>query len=192
MSKYALALALGLALAPLAQAASYKVDEKTSSIGFSGTHAGSQFSGKFNKWDARLDIDPKNLTESCIEANFDITSAATGNAMYDGTLPTADWFNSKAHPKGRFVSTAITANKDGSYTAEGKLTLRGVTQPTKFNFNLTEQGFLSQGVITLDRIAYSIGKESDSKAQWVSKDISVQIYVDAPLAKEPQPKANCK
>lgn len=192
MYKQILTLALGLTLAPLAQATSYEVDATKSSIGFSGTHAGNTFNGKFTKWTARLDIDPKNLAQSCIEATFDLASAATGNAMYDGTLPTADWFDTKTHPQGRFASTTIKANPDGTYTAQGNLTLRGVAQPTAVNFTLGEGGFTSQGTLVLDRLAYGIGQKSDSKAEWVSKNINVKFDVFAPLAKTQQPKANCQ
>lgn len=191
MSKHALALVAALTLAPAAFAANYAVDAAKSQVGFSGTHAGSAFKGSFAKWQAKLSIDPKKLAESCIEATFDLASATTGNPMYDGTLPTVDWFDVKNHPQGRFVSTIIKANTDGTYTADGNLTLRGITQPTHFKFTLDDKGFTGKDTLVLDRLAYGIGMKSDPKAEWVSKDIGVQMNVVAPVTTA-DVKANCK
>lgn len=190
MKKYLFTLAV-MALASPAFATSYAPDLAKSQVGFSGTHAGSVFKGSFTKWSARMDVDPKNLAQSCIEATFDLSGAQTGNAMYDGTLPSVDWFDVKGHPQGRFVSTVIKPNKDGSYTAEGNLTLRGVTKPTHFTFTADGKTFATQGNLVVDRIAYGIGAKSDPKAEWVSKDINVTLNVTAPLAKDGV-KASCK
>ena len=191
MYKHALALAVALTVAPAAFAANYAVDTAKSQVGFSGTHTGNAFKGTFNKWQARFSIDPKKLKESCIEATFDLASAATGNPMYDGTLPTVDWFDVKNHPQGRFVSTAIKANTDGTYTADGNLTLRGVTKPTHFKFTLDDKLFTSKDTLVIDRLAYGIGAKSDPKAEWVGKDIGVQVNVVAPVTTA-DIKANCK
>lgn len=175
-------LALSLASAPV-MAADYVVDYKNSKIGFSGKHAGNAFSGTFGTWTAVIRFDPADLAASQIVATFDTSTAKTGNSMYDGTLPQADWFDVKNHPQATFTSTAITAKQDGSgYTAAGDLTLRGITKPASFDFTL---GDLSTAPVTakaafvIDRLDFDIGKKSDAAAEWVDREIALTIDISA-------------
>ena len=166
-----------------ATAADFAVDPAQSSIAFSGTHVGNKFTGKFEKWDATIKFDPANLATSKIEVTIDTTSAKTGNSMYDGTLPTADWFDVKKFPQAKYVSTDIRKNEDGSFTAKGDLTIRDKTQSIMFTFKLPAD--LKTAPITtsfslpLDRIALGLGATSDAKAEWVGKDITLDVNISA-------------
>lgn len=44
-----------------AYAMDYKVDHAQSSIEFSGTHAGNDFNGEFESWNAQITFDPDNF-----------------------------------------------------------------------------------------------------------------------------------
>jgi polyisoprenoid-binding protein YceI len=173
-------------LSGMAYSAPYAVDYKNSSIEYSGTHAGNAFKGKFEDWSAGIDFDPAHLDKSTIKASVDLKSAKTGNAMYDGTLPTSDWFNIKEFPKADFVSKEIIQNEDKSYTAKGDLTIRGVTHPASFNFTLSDLSHnrvTAKGNLVIDRLDYNIGKKSDGKAEWVSRDINLVINISATASK---------
>lgn len=162
--------------------AEYIVDKAESVIGFSGTHAGQAFKGKFEKWEAIISFDAANLTESVIKVNIDTASAKTGNAMYDGTLPTADWFDIKNHPQASFVSESVTQKTDGTFTAKGSLTIRGKAVPVTFDFALSDTAVppvKTTFTLTLDRLAHDIGLKSDAKAEWVSKEITLNISIMA-------------
>jgi polyisoprenoid-binding protein YceI len=175
--------ALLMLCAPAAMAAPYAVDYKASSIGFSGTHAGNAFSGSFGKWTAAIDFDAAQPEASHAEVSIDTASAKTGNAMFDGTLPTPDWFNVKAFPKARFVSSAFHKNADDSYTAEGELTIRDKTQHVSFPFTLTPDAanpvVATTFTLTLDRLAFGLGADSDPKSEWVGRDITVSVKLSA-------------
>lgn len=166
-----------------AAAADFAVDPATSSIAFSGTHVGNKFSGKFEKWTAAIKFDPENLSTSKIEVLIDTASAKTGNSMYDGTLPSADWFDVKKFPQAKYVSTEIHKNADGTFTAKGDLTIRDKTQSVTFTFKLPAD--LKTAPITtgfsapLDRIALGLGATSDAKAEWVSKEITLDVAISA-------------
>lgn len=184
MKKHLLAAAflLSFSAAP-ALATDYVVDHKNSKIEFSGTHAGDPFKGAFGTWTALIRFDPADLAGSNIVATFDTASAKTGNSMYDGTLPQADWFDVKNHPQATFASTAISAKEDGSgYTATGDLTLRGVTKPVSFDFTLgalAETPVTAKASFTIDRLDFDIGKKSDAKAEWVSREIVLTLDITA-------------
>jgi polyisoprenoid-binding protein YceI len=178
----AAAFLLLLAAAP-ALAADYTVDYKNSKIEFSGTHADTPFKGTFGVWTAAIRFDPADLAGSNIVATFDTASAKTGNSMYDGTLPQADWFDAKNHPQAIFASTAIAAKEDGSgYTATGDLTLRGVTKPVSFDFTLgapEKAPVTAKASFAIDRLDFDIGKKSDAKAEWVGREITLTLDITA-------------
>ena len=164
------------------QAKPYVVDIAASSIGFAGTHADNPFNGKITGFTADVDFDPAALDKSHIKAEFELATAATGNAMYDGTLPQADWFDVAQWPKATFVSRKILANDDGSYTASGDLTIRNITKPIDLKFTLSDLAkapVTATGKLEIDRLAYDIGRKSDPKAEWVSQTITVDVKLVA-------------
>lgn len=172
------AFALVLLATLPAHAASYQVDPVTSSIAFSGEHAGAPFSGAFERYVVDIDFDPANVAATSIRATIDLASAKTGNKMFDGTLPNDDWFDIKNHPNGLFKSTKVEKQADGNYQVTGDLTLRGITQPVTFVFTLDREDapeINASATLAIDRLAYDIGKKSDAKAEWVSKDISITL-----------------
>lgn len=183
MKHTGLALFMGLMLvgSPV-MAKPYVVDQGASAITFSGTHAGKEFEGKFGTWSAEIDFDAENLEGSTLSATFDLKDAKTGNAMFDGTLPQADWFDVKATPEGTFQSTQILAKGDNVYTAHGDLILRGITQPAVFDFtiaDLSADPVVVTGEFPIDRLAFGIGAKSDAKAEWVSQIIEVKLNIVA-------------
>lgn len=168
-------------------AAAYDIDYAQSSVAFSGTHAGSPFSGVFEDWNAQIEFDPNNLSQSMFTATFNMASARTGDATYDGTLPQADWFDAANHPEARFVSTAITQTKAGSYHTIGELTIRGITRPVSFDFALSDAATMpvtATADMVIDRLAYDIGKASDAQAEWVSREITLRLTIVANQANE--------
>lgn len=164
-----------------AMAADYVVDTKASTIAFSGTHIGKEFKGQFSDWTADVSFDPVNLAGSHIKAVLKAASAKTGDMMYDGTMPEDDWFKVKEFPEITFVSKTIKENTDKSYTATGDLTIRGITHSADlvFTVDLTQKPVVATGKLVVDRLTYDLGKKSDVKAEWVSKDIAIEINIKA-------------
>lgn len=165
-----------------ALAGPYAVDPAKSTVAFAGTHAGEKFTGSFKNFTAEISFDPADLAASSLKVSFDPASAATGNAMYDGTLPQADWFNVKEFPAATFVSSKIEVGTDGGYIATGTLTIRGVAKEISFPFTLTaldQAPVTARASLTLDRLAFGLGAKSDPKAEWVSREIDIAIEITA-------------
>ena len=174
-----LTLAILTMLGSYAYAKTYSVDMDSSRVAFSGTHAGNEFHGAFKEWNAKIAFDANNLPESSVKVIFNMTSAETGNAMYDGTLPNADWFDVSNHPEAVFQSTSITKTESG-FQATGNLTIRAITRPVTFNFALEgDEPTIMTAEFPIDRLQFDIGKKSDANAEWVSKDIGISIKVTA-------------
>lgn len=161
----------------------YKAGHETGTIAFAGTHAGKSFDGVFSEWYAAIAFVPGNVAASKIEVAFMMGSAETGNAMYDGALPQADWFDVKNHAQGRFVSTTMTKkNDEGLYTVTGDLTLKGVTHQITFDFTMTDPlvaPVTVKATFPIDRLAFGIGEKSDPNAEWVGETITVMLDLKA-------------
>ncbi len=165
----------------ISQASSYKIDYDNSTVKFSGEHVGNKFEGKFEKWNGVIIFDKDDLQNSKIEANFKTSSAKTGDAMYDGTLPQKDWFNSKTYELAEFKSAEITALQAGSYKAKGILKIRDIENIVDFIFTINDVDAApktkARGQFIIDRLIYDIGRKSDPKSEWVSKNIDVELNI---------------
>ena len=175
------ALALIVAIAPVANAADWQVSKAESSIALSGTHAARPFSGKFNDWTAEIDFDPEAPDQASVVVVVTTASAETGTALYDKTLPNTEWFDVANYPDATFATDSITALGDGQYEATGTLTIKGQETPVDLPFVLTIEGDRAamQAEVTLDRIALGMGTKSDPDAAWVSQEIPVTITLVA-------------
>jgi polyisoprenoid-binding protein YceI len=160
----------------------YAITKDQSILTFGGTHAGNSFVGKFEEWDVNITFDANNLAGSSLKASFNTATAKTGNAMYDGTLPQADWFDSKNNPSATFISREITKTGDNQYKAKGDLAIRSITKPIEFDFttsDLSQNTVKVTGNFKIDRLAYDIGLKSDPKSEWVSQMIDVSMTLTA-------------
>jgi cytochrome b561/polyisoprenoid-binding protein YceI len=162
------------------------VDTAHSRVTFSGTHMGTRFTGVFKEWESQFHFDPEVLDQSHIRAVFTISSATTGDSMYDGTLLQSDWLASATYPQATFTSDTIVANRDvssgNSYRVIGLLTLRNISKPISFDMHIRDLNTASMQLnasFTIDRLAYRIGASSDPEADWVSREIAVQLEIHA-------------
>jgi polyisoprenoid-binding protein YceI len=166
-------LVICLSLATLSAHAQLKTSQQSGSVTFSGEHAGMKFEGKFERWQATLTLPPASNPN--ITATFHMSSAKTGDSIYDSTLPEFDWFDVENHALGKFVSTKIVATELG-YQVEGDLTLKGITKPV--SFELKDSGDKLSANFDINRLVYQIGLESDPDAEWVSKTISMSLVIN--------------
>lgn len=162
-------------------ASDWTVDTANSRIGFAGTHAGSIFEGQFSDWSANISFDPDDLTTARAQVVIKTASAATGNTLYDTTLPGEDWFHTVAHTVAIFTADSFTQTGEDTYRADGTLQIRGTVHPISLDFTLkiTGDAATMTAAHTLDRLAYGLGATSDPAADWVSKDIRLTFAVAA-------------
>jgi cytochrome b561 len=181
IGKIALVLMVSL-IGSQAVAKQYEIDYDNSHIQFSGEHAGRKFNGEFADWRAEIEFDRNNLAGSFVRVSINPKSAKTGDKMYDGTLPSEDWFNVINHSIIHFKSNQITQNPDGSFKMVGDLTIKKVTKPISFDFILrnTKQDKVTEIAdfsLKINRLDFDIGKKSDPQAEWVSRDIDLNVHI---------------
>jgi cytochrome b561/polyisoprenoid-binding protein YceI len=162
----------------------WTVDQRSSSIGFAYTYedesGATNFDGRFARWRADIRFDPNNLDASSVLVRIETASAATGVAAHDGTLPSAGWFDSSAHPTAEFRTTRIRARGDGQYEARGRLTIRGESRDVDLPFTLRLDGdqAVMSGSTTIDRRDFDIGEDAEGD-DLISREVRIDVRVGA-------------
>jgi polyisoprenoid-binding protein YceI len=164
-----------------AVAAEWTVDAGESRIAFSGTHIGNAFTGSFRSWTAAIAFDPDDLAASSASVRIDLSSATTGDATYDKTLPTPDWLDAARSATANFKTTVFRSVAPGRYEANGELAMRGARLPVTLVFDLKIDGDTARvsGRASLKRLDFGIGKMSDADGVWVSLVIPLEITLVA-------------
>ena len=169
-------LALGLS-APAAAAQDWAVDYAASEVGFN-THAfGGAVSGRFERFESDIRLDPEDLTGAYILAQVDITSGSTGNASLDESMLSQDGLNPGEHALARFQSRDIRRSGDG-YEAHGQLAIRGVQRDLILPFTLTIENdrAVADGGFAIARTDFGVGTSAwgDSAAE-----VIVRLHIEA-------------
>jgi polyisoprenoid-binding protein YceI len=103
----------------------WHVDPAHSRIGFAAKHLGiATVRGDFREFEGTLDLDEGRAYGTVKAASLD-----TNDDRRDEHLRSPDFFDVAEHPELRFESTEIRPLGDGTFEIEGKLTIRGVTNP---------------------------------------------------------------
>jgi polyisoprenoid-binding protein YceI len=93
----------------------------------------SNVKGQFTSITGKLTLDETDITKSRMEASVDANSINTREPQRDTHLKSADFFEVEKYPTLSFRSTRITRVADGDLSAEGDLTMHGVTSKVTFS-----------------------------------------------------------
>jgi polyisoprenoid-binding protein YceI len=169
----------GLAFSAGAFAAPWTVVPETSTVGFVGTQQGTKFNGRFQTFTAQINLDAADPTKGSIVGTVQLDSVNTRDHDRDASLLDKDWFNAKEFPQAKFESQKIEKAADGSYVANGQLTLKGQTKPAAMKFTLTGSGATAQfaGSLSINRFDFNVG-EGWNDTSWVAQEVAVDVKLD--------------
>ena len=127
-----LSLLLSAALPPFArsQAPVYEITPVESTIKFD-VESSASIRGTFNKWDASLTFQTRELSTAVLDIKIQADSVDTGSGLKNGKLRGKDFFNAKEAPYITFHSTKIAQTGPTTFEVEGDFTIRGVTKKEK-------------------------------------------------------------
>lgn len=118
---------------------SYKLDQTHVAVLFKINHMGlSTFVGRFNKVDATLEFDPKNIAAAKLSAVIDVASLDANNLDLEETLRGSSWLDTEKYPQAFFKTISVSVLDQNSAVFSGELTLHGVTAP--INLTVTFNG----------------------------------------------------
>lgn len=171
-----LAAVLSVAALP-ASAAEWAVDPAKSTLTFSGIQVGAPFTGRFERFEAKIAFDPATPEAGHAVVLIDLASARTGDVQRDEALPQKDWFDVKSANQARFEATRFADKGHGDYEAIGTLTIRGTSRPLALPFHLTlaEGRARATGHVGLVRTEFGVGQGPWASGQWVGLDVGVDI-----------------
>lgn len=161
----------------------WAVDREASSIGFRATQNDKSFDGTFGRWNAAilLDLEAPDV-EGSIEALIDLASADAGSNDRNEALPEEAWFNTALHPVAAFRSSVIRPTGEGTYEADGTLTIKGITREVVMPFTLAidEAGrAIADGSVILDRSQFGVGTGEFADGKWVGLEVEVLLHMEA-------------
>lgn len=175
-------MALALSATAVAQAAEYtRVLPEKSNVSFVYKQMGVAVDGKFRKFTAQLAFDPARPAAARAQFDVDLASVDAGSADADQEVAGKDWFNTKAFPKARFVSTSVKPLSGNRYEVAGKLTIKNSTRDIVFPASFTPAGNTGafDGAFTIRRGDFAIGEGAWSKFDIVANEVQVKFHVIA-------------
>ena len=135
MRLFTIALVSALSSAAVAESVNYRVNATGwSRATFESDAPLESIIGITTKAEGTIKVDKDKPSAATAKIEIDVASFNTGNTMRDGHLRSKDWLDADAFPKITFELTEVTglealaAEKYVKATAEGKLTIRGVTK----------------------------------------------------------------
>lgn len=180
MQRIALAFALATALS--AQAAEFtQVQADKSAINFTYKQMGVAVDGKFKRFSSQLAFDPARPASASASFDVELASVDTGAPEGDDEVAGKPWFNTKAFPSARFVSTGVKPLGGNKYEVTGQLSIKGKTQPVVVPATFTAQGKTAafDGSFTIRRADFAIGEGSWAKFDIVANDVLIKFHITA-------------
>ena len=143
MIRFLLALVLLIMSPAVAQAAveRYTFDKTHTQILFFVSHLGYSLSqGEFHKFDGLIEFDRENPENSKVHVTIYPGSADMDDKTWNKHMKNQDFFDIGEHPKATFKSTKITVTGENTADIEGRLKLKGITEPVTLKVVFNKAG----------------------------------------------------
>jgi polyisoprenoid-binding protein YceI len=183
LAPFVVALAIA-APAWAAEPIAFRFDETGNHITYEAVQNHATVTGAFEDFSGEVRFHPDALDSSHARVEVRITSVDTSYDEVTSTLQTAEWFDVASHPTAVFEAANFAALGDNRYTANGTLTMKGISQPITLTFTLddfSETIASIHGEAVLKRTAYTIGWEDTSA---VEDNVKVLVNITAKAAEE--------
>ena len=176
------AIALGLLAVPPAPAVEFtQVQPAQSRIAFTYQQIGVKMEGGFRKFGAQLAFDPAQPAAARAAFDIDLASIDTGSSDGDHEVAGATWFNTKAFPTARFVTSGVKALGGNRYEFAGKLTIKGRTRDLIVPATFSAQGKSGaiDGGFVLRRGDFAIGEGEWAAFDVIANEVQVRFHIAA-------------
>lgn len=197
------------ALAGDIPAGSYTLDKSHASLLFRVNHMGfSNYTARFTRFDAKLQIDPANPAAARLEANIDVTSLETDFPTpkivdFNAELRGPEWLDAAKFPQMTYRSTKIEMTGTTTARIHGDLTLHGVTKPVMLDVTFNggypgmpqfdpnaRIGFSAKGALKRSEFGVANGIPAPGSTMGVSDN--VDIIIEAEFSGPAMPPAKVK
>lgn len=177
-------------------AGAYTIDPAHTSLLFRVDHLGfSNYTARFKKATAQLQLDPNNLAASNVTVTVDAKSLETDfpdpkTLDFNAELLGEGWLNAGKFPEITFRSTSVEPTGTRTMRINGELSLRGVTRPmvleAKFNGGYRGHpmdpnariGFSATGVLKRSEFGITYGIPAPGTKMGVSDEVNVIVETE--------------
>jgi len=170
------ALALFAAVALPARASQALVPAQ-SEIAFTSTQMGVPVDGRFRRFDAQVDFDPKKPETAKIALAIDLASVSIGTAETAAELAKPDWFSTKSFPRATFQATAVKPTGPGKFDVGGKLTIKSISRDVVVPVTIAQAAGLTtaSGAFSIKRLDFRIGEGDWKDTSMVADPVQVKF-----------------
>jgi polyisoprenoid-binding protein YceI len=150
-----------------------------SEIKFSGKQMGVAQDGKFGKFSAKVNLDPKKPEASRAEITIDLASIDLGSAEANTEVIRPAWFDTAKFPQAKFVSSSVKSGAGGKFEMRGKLTIKGTTKDVVVPFNMKEAGGMTtaDGTIEIKRLDFKVGDGVWDDLETVANEVQIRFLL---------------
>lgn len=180
---------LGLLCAIPAQAEPlrYELDEAASSVGFTYSFLGRDYSGQMPVRSAFVVIDPQNIPASRVRVTIEANRARAASIPATVAMHSTPVLDTETYPLISFESSRVIFHGGVAATIEGEITIRGVTRPISLDAKLgrraeTPPDNLSRLVVLMSGEISRSAFGADGFADSVDDTIGLDILADIVLA----------
>jgi polyisoprenoid-binding protein YceI len=187
------AIALLASLSALAQTSNWNIDPAHSTAQFTVRHMGiSNVTGNFTKLTGSVVLNEKDITQSQVSANIDVSSVDTRVEMRDKDLRSPNFFDVEKYPTIEFKSKRIVSS-GGKLQVIGDLTIHGTTREVTLDgdgptpeltdpWGNSRRGF--SATTTINRKDFNLVYNNLLKTGEAVVGDNVKIQIDAEMVKK--------
>jgi polyisoprenoid-binding protein YceI len=188
-----------------APSGAYRLDPTHASLTFRVSHLGfSNYTARFTRFDAELQLDADNPEASSLSATIDPNSLALNAPPpgFDEQMRGPQWFDVAQFPEMRFRSTGVELTGASSARVTGDLTLHGITRPVTLDVTFNggypgmsmdpnaRIGFSARGTLKRSEFGMGLGVPAPGTTMGVGDEVSFDIeteFTGPALATPPPP-----
>lgn len=153
-----------------------------SEIVFVSRQMGAPVEGRFERFDARVELDTGNPAHPAVgrvELTVATASATLGVAEIDAELRKPAWLDVARHPQAHFVSRAIVAAGPGRWDVAGVLTIKGATRELRVPVTLEHTGAtaVARGGFAIRRTEFGIGSGEWADTSLVADEVQLRFKI---------------
>jgi polyisoprenoid-binding protein YceI len=170
-------LAAAVHVAPAVAQTPAKLVGAQSEVSFVTKQMGVPVDGRFKKFDAQINLDPKKPEAGSVTFSIDTGSATLGVPESDAEMPKANWFNVAKFPQASFKSSTIKGLGGGKFEVAGKLDIKGNSRDVVVPVQITQSGANSTatGSFVIKRLDFKIGEAEWADTTVVANDVTVKF-----------------
>ncbi|MBZ0092712.1 MAG: YceI family protein [Sulfuricellaceae bacterium] len=168
-----------------AQAAEFtQLQTDKSAVSFVYKQMNVPIDGRFKRFHGQISFDPAKPALARAEIDIELASIDAGSDEANDEVAGKLWFNTRAFPIARFVSTSIKPLGGNRFEVVGKMSIKGKTLDAKTPATFRQEGHsgVFAGSFVLRRADYGIGEGMWADFGTVANEVQIKFQLVASTA----------